>query len=293
MPESPLKPLTHANVRSSDDDTLRREARAHLAKWPHLQLVAELLAKLRSMDLPWWTPSFTRDTWRPVTRMRWFAQRPDLRQRITSTLTGLPRTTARGKTPEFQADLVDAVLANGDATDEQFENAFDPCDMVVYGPAHEFWTAFREHMPWGEDSPAHQKLVGWLLRALVSERSTIDGEMWRRPILSAYDVRTAIDARVWQERIPTDVRVAIDEARLKYERARPREPYHARHELLVVTPENLPTHVPLLELGGVIQAAERAMGFNQEVAGQSGQFEIAPPASVPVISIRPAIAAVK
>jgi len=87
---------------------------------------------------------------------------------ITSTLTGLPRTTARGKTPEFQADLVDAVLANGDATDEQFENAFDPCDMVVYGPAHEFWTAFREHMPWGEDSPAHQKLVGWLLRALVS-----------------------------------------------------------------------------------------------------------------------------
>jgi hypothetical protein len=275
-----FKPLSHHDAESSDDDTLRRDARAHLAKWPYLQVMAELVTKLRASSLPFWSPSFTREQWRPLSRMQWLGQRADLRQRITSTLCGLPRNAARSKTPEFQASLIDAVLDHGDVSDEMFEEAFAPQDLVVYGPVGEIWTQFRVRMPWEDDSAAHQKLVGWLLRVLTSDRSTLDADLKRKPILTAWDVRTAIDARVWQERIPLETRAAIDEARIKQERSRPREPFHARHELAIATPELIAQHIPLVDLLPVLHVAEQAL-FSGEaaapVSAREGAFESSPP----------------
>lgn len=247
------------------DDDLHREARAHLAKSPHLQVVAELLLKLRSHDLPWWTPESLRGTWSARARMRWYAERPDLRQKITNELTGLPTNTARVKTPDFQAELLDAVLDNGDVGAAQFDHAFSPADMVVYGPAEQMWTAFRERMPWNEESPVHQRLVAWLLRTLLAERSSIEG-MPRKPILTPWEVRAAIDPMVWQTRIPADVRAAVDDARLRQEKARSREPFTTRQELLICTPDHIAASIPLVDLEGVIGAAERNMGFGAPMA---------------------------
>jgi hypothetical protein len=270
------KSFQHPDAINADDDTLERDARTHLAKSPHLQVVAELVAKLRTSGFSWWSATFTRSQWRALPRMQWFAQRPDIRQRVTSSLTGLPRKAARSKTPEFQAGLIDAVLDHGDVSGVEFEEAFSPQDLVIYGPASEMWAQFRQRMPWGDDSEAHQKLIGWLLHVLLSEKSTLDPDMLRRPILSPWDVRTAIDARVWQDRMPIDVRASIDDARLKRERARPREPYCARHELQIATPDLLSAHIPLADLLPVLQAAEQAL-FSPQVdatAAESGAFQI-------------------
>src|SRR5690606_34432989 len=86
MPETPTpEPLTHRGA-DQGDDALAAEASAHLRKLPSLQLVAELLTRLREMQLPWWTPDHLRKAYGATDRMGWLAERPDLRQRITSEL---------------------------------------------------------------------------------------------------------------------------------------------------------------------------------------------------------------
>ena len=292
-----FKPLQHYDADNMDDETLKRDARAQVAKWAHLQVVAELLTRLRASSFPWWSPTFTREQWRPHARMGWLAQRSDVRQRITTALTGLPRNASRSRTPEFQAALIDSVLEHGDVDDAQFDEQFSPSDMVVYGPVNDFWTHFRARMPWEDDSQANQRLVGWLLRVLTSDRCTIDGEVARKPILSALDVRTAIDARVWQDRIPAELRAAVDDARMKHERARPREPFQARHEMQIITPELIAQHVPLLDLTPVVQAAERGLfspteSVVQTVPRESGSFDLSlssriPGAELAANSVRP------
>jgi hypothetical protein len=255
-----LRGLCHDEVADRDDETLRREARAHLSQNAPLQVVSELLTKLRTFDLPWWTTGVTREAWPSVLRMRWLKQRPDVRQGITTKLTGLPPKAARRFWPDEQAALIDAVIDNGDVEERVFEEAFDPIDLVVYGPAKEFWSAFRERMPWEDDAPVHQRLIAWLIRALVMERTTVEG-LARRPVLSALDIRSAIDCAVWNDKIPFDVRVEVDQARLKHERLRPREPFSARHELAIVTPERIAANIPLADLTLIVERAEQAMGF--------------------------------
>ncbi len=240
------------------DDMLREEAQTKLAQSPALQVVCEMMSKLRVMTFDWWTPEFTRQRWSAHARMRWFRDRPDLRQEITASLTGLPATTARHKSPEFQADLMAAVMEAGDVTASRFEEVFDPRDLVVHGPVSEFWTSFRERMPWHDDGASHQAFIAWFLRALLAER-TCETEGTRRAILTPLDVRAAIDARVWQTYLPVDIRAAVDEARIRQERSRPRDPYLARHELSIAVPEHIAAHVPLTELTGVFTAAEHAM----------------------------------
>lgn len=272
------KPLLH-NEMEADDDVLRAEARAHLARHPELQLVAELLGKLRSLRLPWWSPELLRATWPAKTRMRWFRQRPDVRQVVTTRLAGLPPNATRKRSLEFQADLIDAVIDDGDVRAETFEEAFDPADLALYGPASEFWAQFRDRMPWYDDSSGNQKLVAWLIRALLTDRSTADG-VTRRPILTAWEVRSGIDATAWFTRLPLEVHLAIDEARLKHEKTRPREGFLARHELAIATPEILTANLPLTALTAIFAAAEKAMGFatNVDVSSQrpSGEYDVGP-----------------
>lgn len=244
----------------ASDESLHEAARQHLAGAPHLQLVAELLTKLRTLDMDWWGPELLRSTWSARARMTWLAGRPDLRQGITSELTGLPANTARRKTPEFQAELIDSVLDAGDVSATRFDEAFDPCDLVVYGPAAEIWSVFRERMPWEDQSPEHQRLAAWLLRALLADRSTIGG-MTRRPIMTPWEVRAAVDPLLWQTRVPAEIRAAVDEARLRHEKAKPREPFTTRQELAICTPDHLAANIPLLDLATLLGVAERNMGF--------------------------------
>lgn len=261
MTQSDAPPQLLVHDGSDSDETRKAEAREWAQRRPAVQLVGELIARLRGLSPEWWSPAVVRDLWPPLTRMRWFEGRPDIRQRITTALTGLPRNAARAKSCEFQAELFDSVMAAGDVDAAAFDAAFDPIEIATYADPAEIWDAFRERMPWGDDSPVQQRLVGSLLRSMLADRSSLDPALTRRPILGALDVRGAIDSSVWQSRIPLELRVAMDDARIAWERARGREPYQSRHDLQVVTPEAIPMYVPILDLLGVFQLAGEVMGF--------------------------------
>src|ERR1044071_6553975 len=68
----------HHEPDKKDDGTLKKEAQAHLARTPELQLMAELTAKLRELELPWWSADMLRTAWPASQRMVWFRQRPDI-----------------------------------------------------------------------------------------------------------------------------------------------------------------------------------------------------------------------
>ncbi len=286
-----LRPLAHDDADQSDE-ACRREARAWAAKWPQVQFIAELLAILRAADPSWWSPDVLATLWPPLTRMRWFAQRPDIRQRITTSVSGLAKHAARTKSCEFQAELIESVLAGGDVTNGTFDSAFDPLEIATYGSLPEIWSQFKDRMPWASDTPCNQKIVGHLLRALLAERNPFDAEMMRRPILTACEMREAIDSTVWQTCVPLELRVAMDDARVRWEKARQKEPYHARHDLQIVTPELIPAHIPLVDLHGIFRAAERSMRFEENDTRDSGKFETARasmpgPDSVKTVSLMP------
>ncbi|HEY4120166.1 MAG TPA: hypothetical protein VGM56_20015 [Byssovorax sp.] len=258
--------FTHKDAEKKTDAALAEEARRHLAQAPHVQLVAELLVRLRAMSLSWWSAEATRARFPAAERMRWLADRPDLRQRVTSQLTGLAPKAARKKTPDFQAALVDSVVDEGDVTARDFEDAFDPVELATYGDASAFWRAFLERFPWDDEARESQELATWLLEALLSNASGLDGAFARKPLLTALDVRTAIDGAAWHTRVPLEVRVAIDRARLAQERQKPKEPFGAEAELAVATPSVLCANLPLRALAGVWAAAEVALGFGDGAA---------------------------
>jgi len=254
-----IQALRHADFATKADDKLREEARAHLARSPQLQVVAEILAKLRALSLPWWSPEKLRAAFPIAARIQWFAERPDLRQAITHSLSGLAPRASRARLPASQAELIDAVIDAGDVDATTVEAAFEPRDIVVYGPVTEYWQKLRQSLPWDSDTKPHQQLVAWILRAMLSDRSE-DGTP-RKPVLSAWDVRTAIDSKTWQTRMPADIRAAIDDARLQSEKRSPREPFLARHELEIATPEAITASVPLRELQRIFLQAEKNLGF--------------------------------
>ena len=263
MPDE-LRPLKHHTYETSDDDALAREARQHIQRVPTKQLVGELLVELRRMRPDWWTPHQLRTWWPASTRMLWLAQRPDIRQRITTSLTGLAPRAARKKAAYFQAELIDAVVNEGDATTVAFEEAFDPFDIVAYGPVSAYWRRFRAQVPLDDDDAPIRGLMGWLLEALLSEEGPFDGSK-RKPILSPFELRSAIDAETWHRHLPIEVRIAIDEARLRQEKVRPGRPFTARHDLRIATPQLLAEHLPLGAFDPVLDVAERQMGIDVDV----------------------------
>lgn len=277
---------------TKDDEALAEEAHAHLARRGPLQLVAELMIKLRGLGLPWWTAEQNRVAWRAAHRMQWLEQRPDLRQLITTKLTGLAPKAARRLTAELQASLVDTAIDAGDIHVGQFEEAFAPPDLVVYGPVREFWKAFRASMPWDQDTPAHQELVAWLLDSLLADRSVLlDGLVRRTPILTAWQVRSAIEDRVWHTHLPVEIRVQIDRARFARERDQPGQPFHARDDLDIATPAVITKHIPLTVILPVMDFAERAMGFATEVAAPAVETKAAePPAADATVAVPALIA---
>jgi len=263
------QPLVHTDP-TKQDDRLGAEASAHLSKHPALQLVAELLTRLREMRFPWWTAEQLRAAYPAAVRLEWLAQRPDLRQRITTGLTGLAAKAARNKSHAFQAELVDSVIDEGDTTVEAFETSFEPTDIAIYGPAIELWHLFRQRMPWDDDATVHKDLIGWLIGALLADKSSLDGSA-RTPILGALSVRTAIDGRVWHTRVPLDVRVAIDEARFAHQRERPGEPYGVERDLAITTPALIAASIPLKDLFPVLDVAAQALGFDDGHARPAGR----------------------
>jgi len=272
-----IKPLAHVDADRKSDEVLAQEAGSYLTKNQNVQLVCELMTKLRESALPWWTPRHLRNTYSAADRMRWFRERPDLRQKITTKLTGLAPKACRKKAPDFQASLVDSVIDDGDIEVLDFETSFEPSDLVVYGPVGDFWRLFRRRMPWDDDATPHQDVVGWLIGALLSDKSPLDGAP-RTPVLSAWEVRTAIEGRVWHSRVPLDVRVAIDDARFQLEHSNPDQTFHANKDLAIAAPALIAASIPLKDLIGVLDVAGKAMGFEEGSDVPERAASVAPPA---------------
>jgi hypothetical protein len=273
-----LRPFVHEEAEAKSDEQLRAEAKDHLAQHASLQVVAEILIRLRVADLSWWTPEQLQARWGATSRMGWFAQRPDLRQEITTALTGLVFHTARRKSPLFQAELIDSVIQDSDIGAEHFEGAFDPRDLVVYGPVDEIWRELMARAPWHGESVMPPSLVESLLDILLADRSAAFGTP-RTPILSAWDLRTAIDGRVWHTRVPLEVRIAIDDARLRQEKERAAAPFHAHDELAIATPKILAASIPFGDLRHVftVAAAEMGLGASYASSSRSDVVLVAPP----------------
>jgi hypothetical protein len=271
-----MGPLSHANAEKKEDEALAQEAQTFLERSPTHQFMAELLAELRNRNLLWWTPEGLRVRYSATERLRWLKDRADLRQAITTQLTGLGPKVARKKTADFQASLIDSAVDDGDCTIQSFEEAFDPKDLAVYGPAQDLWKQFRQRMPWSEDTVTHQEIAAFMVRMLLADKGALG--LSRKPILTAWEVRTAIPGKVWHTRMPVDVRVAIDEARFERERSRAKDPFLAVDDLAIALPEIICANVPLRELAKLVEVAERALGFEGQVA------EVAAPVSASAAS---------
>ncbi len=254
-----LQPLRHPDFQKLDDAAFDLAAKQYASRTGAIQFLTELIERLRTFS--WWNPNELRQIWGAAERMAWFRERPDIRQRVTTALTGLAPRAARNKTPEFQASLIDSVIEDGDVPVIAFEEAFYPIEIALYGPAPLIWKQFRDRMPWRDESPANRALVEWILDEFLASKSRVY-DWKRKSILSAHAFRVAVPGRIWHQHVPIDLRIAVDDARLERERTKPTEPFHATHELQIVTPQVLAAHLPLRELVRVFDAAEREMGLS-------------------------------
>jgi hypothetical protein len=259
-------PLVHAN-QACEPAVLRQEAKDHLARWPALQVMAEVLIVLRGAGVSWWEPIQLSERWPVGERLHWFQQRPDLREEIACSMTGLALRGGRRRSVSFQAELIEA-MADPVLDAQRLEEAFDPRDVVVYGPVGEIWDEVVECIPW--DAELRPGLVEQLLEVLIADRSTLlGGATMRPPIISPLLLRTAIDTRAWQAHLPARIRAAVDDARLHRELTDPRTPFTARDELDVVTVGALASSLPLRALRPVFSAAARLMGLEHPVPSRS------------------------
>lgn len=255
-------PFVHESTDETSDIDLTKEAQKHLAGSPSKQVLAEIMMKLREINPPWWSPEHLHRVFPAETRMRWLAQRPDLRQAVTTVLTGLRENTARKKSPEQQAALIEDAIRDKDASLEQFELAFDPRALVVYGDAPAIWAQLRDRFPWDKSNKDHQILVADFIERFLSERSSLNGDLARMPILTHLKVRMAIDENVWERSIPPEIRMRINRARLDQEAIDESLPFRAKDELLIATPDVIAAKIALKDLKPIFLLAEDAMGFS-------------------------------
>ncbi|MBU1032590.1 hypothetical protein KJ937_01520, partial [Patescibacteria group bacterium] len=81
--------MKHDDAENKHDEELVREATEFFVASPTLMFMESLLTKLRQGGFSWWNPLDTLANHSVENRMCALSQRPDLRQKITTELTGL------------------------------------------------------------------------------------------------------------------------------------------------------------------------------------------------------------
>jgi hypothetical protein len=222
-----MRKLLHTDP-DSTDNARAAEAETFLAEHPELQYVSTCIDLLRKANVDWFTSEQLRDAFPANVRMQWFAERPDIRQRITTELTGLKAGAARKRSTERQAmDIDDAIGV--DCTVQEFDAAFQPDELAVYGDAGAIFKLLLERFPWETNDPLLRELVAMLLDALLEPRGD------KPQIMSHLQMRSALPEEHVQERIPLRVRVAVNRARLEHEATHPSKPFTAEMELAIMT----------------------------------------------------------
>ena len=244
-----------------DDASLANAATSAFESSMEAQFMASLLERLREHPRPWWDGAFMREQWPTQQRFRWFADRPDLRAKITQDLTGLAAGAARSAEPDFQSELIDRVLEAGDVTFDTWDASFTPRDIALHGPRATLWQMFRRRFPWDSPDAGDREMLVWLLERLLEER---DGTSIMTPLY----VRSAIDVRVWQEHIPLEIRVQVDGRRLRRELEG--KAFTCSDELSIVKISRIVEHIPLEHIRGVLDALERVLQGLAEDGDASG-----------------------
>ncbi len=277
-----MRKLLHTDP-DSTDNARAAEAETFLSEHPELQYVSTCIDLLRKANVDWFTSGQLRDAFPANVRMKWFVDRPDIRQRITTELTGLKAGAARKRSTERQAmDIDDAIGV--DCTVQEFDAAFQPDELAVYGDAGAIFKLLLERFPWETNDPLLRELVAMLLDALLEPRGD------KPQIMSHLQMRSALPEEHVQERIPLRVRVAVNRARLEHEAEHPSKPFTAEMELAIMTPVTIAAHLDLLEVYHVFKRAGELMAFIPVAADEDGtvnMLETEHPATRPTPLVPP------
>ncbi len=266
-------------------EKLAAEAEDFLALHPELQFMVELLTILRELKLTWWTPTQRREAYNAAQRMRAITNKW-VRQRITMQLAGAKTNAALKMSPDKAAENIDLAL-EADVTAEEFEDAFTPAELVLYGNPQLFYAQFRQAMPWIDGSDEHRRLVAHLIDSFLKPRDELGNPKTKhlQPILTHNQVLSAVPRAVWQKCIKPDVLEKVDQLLLEKEKENPEGPFpYAKYVMSVATSEIITRDIALLDLFGIFEAAEEAMGFKPlEAIAEVDEEEPAPDetASIP------------
>jgi hypothetical protein len=259
-------PLRHADAASKSDEQLTKEADAFLQEHPPLQFVAECIDKLRELQVPWFSPERLREKFPARVRMMWLEQRPDLRQEITTKLTGLKAPLARKRDPERQAQDIDEAIGLV-CTPQDFEEAFVSTQLVVYGDARAIFAFINAHMPWKEQTQQHRDFAYTALQSLLDPRG-------KKPrIMEHLEMRMTLDEFHLQKHLPPDIRSIANKARFKYEKENPGKPFTAEMEFEYLKLRLLTTHLELIEIRKVWDRGVEIMGLNTPLASKETSEE--------------------
>ena len=242
-------PLVHKEDTSIADRM--GEAVQHFNEYTQLQVVAWLIDALRKARTTWWTGKILRLEFSAQERMKALDARPDLRQKITTAIVGTGEKMAYAQSAERQASDIDVAIAAGDRTEDDFEEVSSASEIVSYMGADKRWRLFRKLLPLKEDREVHQELIAGLINVILQHH-----------ILSAQNVRKVIDPLVWPKCIPPEVRADIHEALLASQAEG--DLFLPENILMIATPEVIAKSIKLVDLMGILDLAEKEMGFNAE-----------------------------
>ncbi len=243
------------------DDTLSKEAAQFIVGHPPLQILAGLITILREKYPSWYTPE-TMFRFSPVAeRMCALESRPDIRQRLLVELTNAKPKTAR-KTPlEMQGGQVLIAIDAEDVSIKQYELAHEPMELALYLDAGALWRFIMNSLPWEANEEADKEIVALLISSLI-DPSRIKTE-WSPSgaILTPWDLMHGIDARVWNQHLPLDLRVKVHEAWVEATRDGSETVFAPKQVFEIVPPDVFMLHFKLTDLRKILELAEKRMGF--------------------------------
>lgn len=255
--------LQHKEADKKSDEQLAQEAKDHLAGSVPLQVTAEFIRVIRRLDLEELNAPVRRTLLSATDRLQALTQRPDIRQRVTTALAGVPAKAARKMDANFQASLIDQVVDSEDRTPTEFDEAFDPDELVAYCDASDILNGLLGEFSWEADSDPRRDAVASLIESFLKERGLHGGKPLK-PVLTHLDVMGAIPSNIWNTKVPLEIRDRIRDAEIEQERTKPREIFTAKQRLEIATPRILVANILLADLHGVIQLGLKKMGFEKD-----------------------------
>lgn len=228
---------------------------------PTLRVLVELMADLRERKLPGWAYSDFCAFFPPEKVCQWFTRRPELRQELVTSMTGLKPELTAALASLVQAQLVGLALRiGGDEAAKDYVDTIDLSRLVVHGPAHEIWNTVAEVLKGQQENPAVRSVLGAFICACmkvhVQQQDGSDGDA----IFTALDVLEAVQD-VWDEYLPLHVRKDVTVHRRAHERNPNKGRWTAAMEFEVVTWEVIEGCFPACVLLQVAQSAARKAGF--------------------------------